>query len=106
MADLKAVLDKILEATRSGKVPWKEAPPEGSLIALIGDVSAVLIPGFQGPALRVISSEGTVVMTVSVTDETPRSQDEKLEELYALAMSSALGVDETLDKLMKGIDAL
>lgn len=102
MTKLQAIIQRLTELTRQGKLTWKATANESTLLAVFGDqsiliqkVAPLFIPSVGSVySLRVLNNIGTVV---------DRSDSNDLEELYTLAESTAKAGE--LDKLLQKLNA-
>ena len=88
----------LLAKTRLGEIEWREAPGDNQYIASLGNSSITVENSASAEIIvRVFNSSGDEVNTYILEN------DEASNALFELARSQVLGVDETLDDLLRGL---
>ncbi len=106
MAEIKDILDTLIERTDQGKVPWKPTAAAGVFTAALGSYSVIIEgPGSPHAGLRVLNNAGDEIDRLANLAITGRSWQSKLSELYEKARRAALNVDSQLDELLKELES-
>ena len=106
MAEIRDILDTLIERTDQGKVPWKPTVATEVFTAALGSYS-VLIEGRGSPnaGLRVLNKAGDEIDRLANLAGTGPGWQSKLSELYEKARRAALDVDSQLDELLKELES-
>lgn len=108
MADPKmdAILEKLLERSRKGEVAWEETARENQYQVSSADTSFRIAhddrySSDRGYSLSVTDERGLVLESLNSFGQA----NEKLVELYNMARRRALGVEERLERALKGLES-
>ena len=105
MADITEILDKLLERTTQGKVPWKSTAGEQTFVAVIGNLSVMILrdAGHQ-PALKILDKSGREIDVLDADRSEGRKWREDLWRLHEEARRVALDIGTQLDELLKELE--
>lgn len=120
LRDRMVQLAKLLtERTTSGRISWSSTDDESTFIYSAKRSSVTIDQHYDQEGdpfttLSVLNERGTAVETLQSSyappegfgsEYTPASWNKPLEDLYSVARSSALKIDEVLDDLMRQLDS-
>ena len=102
MAEITDVLSKLLERTQEGKVQWQPTSNELTFVAVVGNLSVMILSDAYGVNLRILDKSGNDIETIHSGDQTTTRPDTaQLTQLYVEARRTALNVGSQLDELLK-----
>ena len=118
MAEITSILEKLIERTDQGKVPWKKTSIDKTFLVVFGNssvtISLVTVPeepdplSFRGTRgsvetieLKVLNKEGRELEDISGIGPSGARYKDRLMRLFREARRVALGVDSQLDELLK-----
>ena len=104
MVVMTDVIEKLVERTDQGRVPWKTSVGESQFSARLGNL-LVLISSRHADhvKLSVVNEKGTEIDSAEHV-EFPGGQHPVLRELFTSAKRTALGTDQTLKELIELLD--
>ena len=98
MVEMNDILDRLIERTAQGGVPWKPTADEETFAANFGNLSVLISKYRRGDLkLSVLDEKGTEI------DFTNNSYDD-LNDLHYSVKRRVLGTDERLAELMEALE--
>ena len=106
MAEITAILDKLLERTNQDKVVWKSTADERTYVAVIGKNSVVVQKDHRlfGFEMRILDQQGREIDQLQFEGAPGANVQSQLRDLYHQARRLALGVDNQLDKMLQELE--
>ena len=113
MAEMRDIIDKLIEGTQQNRVPWKTAASDRTFIAAFGNLSVLISSESIGihtiTKLSVLDEMGNEIDHATHDTSKHNSRDPRdsygLWLLYQAAKRCAAGADRKLDELISRIDA-
>ena len=104
MAEMREVVDKLVERTGQGRVPWKSSASKSTFVAAFGNLSVLISARTTGLnseiKLSVLDEIGDEIDYVEFDGFSSDPQSTQIQLLYQLAKRKALGSDQRLGELM------
>lgn len=109
MADMAAVVDKLVERTQQNRVPWKRSAGKSTFVVSFGNLSVLISARTSGLnseiKLSVLDEIGDEIDYAESDGFSSDRQSTQIQVLYMLAKRKALGSDERLGELIARLDA-
>ena len=105
MAEITEVLEKLVQRTKEGKVPWKLTSVEQTFVAVVGNNSTMIsIDERPYPVLKILDSAGVEIEMLDGKMSSNRVWRPALTELHQQARRTARAVGETLNELLEELE--
>lgn len=105
MAEITDVLERLIQRTKENQVPWKTTPEPQTFVAVIGNVSVMILRDRVGDTvLRVLDKAGETLETLDSGVSNDEDWLSELLDLHGRARRMALGVGSQLDELLKALE--
>ena len=100
MAKIEAILEKLFQLSREGKIAWKPTVNPTTFSAVLGDSSALISKDGTTINLKLLDSSGDDLDHLSLWG------DSRMEQLYESARRRALNIDARLDNVLGELSQL
>ena len=113
MADMKEVIERLIERTEERRVPWKVTDDDSLFAATIGDMSVMVSseryprrPGESPFSLKIaVLDEGWREISSFEVSRVTSREYQRLYALWQAAKASATGANTRLDEFLEALDA-
>ncbi len=100
MADMTALLKKLIDRTNRKAIEWETTSVYETFIAVVSDTIIEVGRYRREPYVKLKDNQGNELIQLDITDHSTEAQDILVRGLFEVAKESALKIDQTIDRLL------